>query len=144
LCHQAWLDNYFCYDSFAYCLLLVSNGLLLGLLAQPALEYEYDLMDNVTQRQNHISGLSEGFTYDALDRLTQSSTTGKIDDVDYSYAVSYQYDINGGDGGVITTSCLHFLVTASIGTVGEGCRVCAFSELLWFVERCPSNGLILR
>jgi hypothetical protein len=25
------------------------------------LEYEYDLMDNVTQRQNHISGLSEGF-----------------------------------------------------------------------------------
>jgi hypothetical protein len=35
------------------------------------LEYEYDLMDNVTQRQNHISGLSEGFTYDALDRLTQ-------------------------------------------------------------------------
>ncbi len=59
------------------------------------LEYEYDLMDNVTQRQNHISGLSEGFTYDALDRLTQSSTTGKIDDVDYSYAVSYQYNING-------------------------------------------------
>ncbi|VVM24344.1 hypothetical protein BSPWISOXPB_5035 [uncultured Gammaproteobacteria bacterium] len=56
---------------------------------------EYDLMDNVTQRQNHISGLSEGFTYDALDRLTQSSTTGKIDDVDYNYAVSYQYDING-------------------------------------------------
>jgi hypothetical protein len=45
-------------------------------------------MDNVTQRQNHISGLSEGFTYDALDRLTQSSTTGKIDDVDYNYAVS--------------------------------------------------------
>jgi hypothetical protein len=30
------------------------------------LEYEYDLMDNVTQRQNHISGLSEGFTYDAV------------------------------------------------------------------------------
>ncbi|VVH61019.1 hypothetical protein BAZOLSSOX_1410, partial [uncultured Gammaproteobacteria bacterium] len=59
------------------------------------LEYEYDLMDNVTQRQNHISGLSEGFTYDALDRLTQSSTTGKIDDVDYSYKVDYQYDING-------------------------------------------------
>jgi hypothetical protein len=37
--------------------------------------------------------LSEGFTYDALDRLTQSSTTGKIDDVDYSYKVDYQYDI---------------------------------------------------
>jgi hypothetical protein len=46
------------------------------------------LLTFVTQRQNHISGLSEGFTYDALDRLTQSSTTGKIDDVDYSYAVS--------------------------------------------------------
>jgi hypothetical protein len=25
-------------------------------------------MDNVTQRQNHISGLSEGFTYDALEK----------------------------------------------------------------------------
>jgi hypothetical protein len=25
------------------------------------LEYEYDLMDNVTQRQNHQSGLSESF-----------------------------------------------------------------------------------
>jgi hypothetical protein len=59
------------------------------------LEYEYDLMDNVTQRQNHISGLSERFTYDALDRLTQSSTTGKIDNVDYSYKVDYEYDING-------------------------------------------------
>jgi hypothetical protein len=32
------------------------------------LEYEYDLMDNVTQRQNHNSGLSERFTYDALER----------------------------------------------------------------------------
>ena len=30
-------------------------------------------MDNVTQRQNHISGLSEGFTYDALDRLTRQT-----------------------------------------------------------------------
>ncbi|VVH51228.1 hypothetical protein BPUTSESOX_166, partial [uncultured Gammaproteobacteria bacterium] len=59
------------------------------------LEYEYDLMDNVTQRQNHLSGLSERFTYDALDRLTQSSTTGKIDNVDYSYKVDYEYDING-------------------------------------------------
>ncbi|CAB5506645.1 hypothetical protein AZO1586R_2115, partial [Bathymodiolus azoricus thioautotrophic gill symbiont] len=59
------------------------------------LEYEYDLMGNVTQRQNYISGLSEGFTYDALDRLTQSSTTGRINDVDYSYKVDYQYDING-------------------------------------------------
>jgi hypothetical protein len=27
--------------------------------------------------------------------LTQSSTTGKIDDVDYSYKVDYQYDIDG-------------------------------------------------
>jgi hypothetical protein len=44
-----------------------------GFIAIFGLEYEYDLMDNVTQRQNHISGLSEGFTYDALDRLTQSS-----------------------------------------------------------------------
>jgi hypothetical protein len=40
-------------------------------------------------------------------------------------------EVLSGDGGVVATSCLHFLVTASIGTVGEGCRVCAFSELLW-------------
>jgi hypothetical protein len=51
-------------------------------------------------------------------------------------------EVLSGDGGVVATSCLHFLVTASIGTVGEGCRVCAFSELLWFVEGCPSNGFI--
>jgi hypothetical protein len=37
-------------------------------------------------------------------------------------------EVLSGDGGVVATSCLHFLVTASIGTVGEGCRVCAFSE----------------
>jgi hypothetical protein len=82
-----------------------------------------------------------------------------------NYAVSYQYDINGnilnksdvGDYSynnvnsthphtpnsiAVTTSCLYFLVTASIGTVGEGCRVCAFNELLWFVEGCPGNGFI--
>jgi hypothetical protein len=63
---------------------LVTNGIII-----------INIINLVTQRQNHISGLSEGFTYDALDRLTQSSTTGKIDDVDYNYAVSYQYDING-------------------------------------------------
>jgi hypothetical protein len=41
-------------------------------------------------------GCGEGFTYDALDRLTQSSTTGRINnDVDYSYKVDYKYDING-------------------------------------------------
>jgi hypothetical protein len=30
---------------------------------------------------------------------------------------------NRGDGGVVATSCLHFLVTTSIRAVGEGCRV---------------------
>ncbi len=59
------------------------------------LEYEYDLMDNVTQRQNHQSGLSESFQYDGLDRLTQSNTTGSIAGVDYNDTTSYQYDING-------------------------------------------------
>jgi hypothetical protein len=44
-------------------------------------------------------------TYDALDRLTQSSTTGKIDDVDYSYKVDYQYDINGNC--VLLNALLH-------------------------------------
>jgi hypothetical protein len=44
-------------------------------------------------------------------------------------------EVLSGDGGVVATSCLHFLVTASIRTVGEGCRVCAFSELLWFHQQ---------
>jgi hypothetical protein len=39
-------------------------------------------------------------------------------------------EVLSGDGGVVATSCLHFLVTTSIRAVGEGCRVCAFSELL--------------
>jgi hypothetical protein len=37
-------------------------------------------------------------------------------------------EVLSGDGGVVATSCLHFLVTTSIRAVGEGCRVCAFSE----------------
>ncbi|SMN00333.1 Rhs family protein [uncultured Candidatus Thioglobus sp.] len=59
------------------------------------LEYQYDLMDNVTQRSNHISGLSESFTYDSLDRLTQSNTQGSMHGVDYNYSTDYTYDING-------------------------------------------------
>ena len=39
-----------------------------------------------------------------------------------------------GDGGVVTASCLYFLVTASIRTVGEGCAVFAFGKTFWFVE----------
>ena len=58
-------------------------------------EYEYDLMNNVTQRQNHQSGLTEDFQYDELDRLTQSNTTGNIEGVTYNNGTSYQYDING-------------------------------------------------
>jgi RHS repeat-associated protein len=60
-----------------------------------SLEYEYDLMNNVTQRQNHQSGLTEDFQYDELDRLTQSNTTGNIEGVTYNNGTSYQYDING-------------------------------------------------
>jgi hypothetical protein len=59
------------------------------MLLTPTTCHVSHMVTSHAQRQNHISGLSEGFTYDALDRLTQSSTTGKIDDVDYSYAVSY-------------------------------------------------------
>ncbi|CAB5499092.1 hypothetical protein THERMOT_975, partial [Bathymodiolus thermophilus thioautotrophic gill symbiont] len=59
------------------------------------LEYEYDLMNNVTQRQNHQSGLTEDFQYDKLDRLTQSNTTGTIEGVSYNNSTNFQYDING-------------------------------------------------
>jgi hypothetical protein len=39
-----------------------------------------------------------------------------------------------GDGGVVTASCLYFLVTASIRTVGEGCAVSPFGEFLGLVK----------
>ncbi|OJA03626.1 RHS repeat-associated core domain-containing protein, partial [Bathymodiolus thermophilus thioautotrophic gill symbiont] len=60
-----------------------------------SLEYEYDLMNNITQRQNHQSGLTEDFQYDQLDRLTQSNTTGTIEGVTYNNSTNFQYDING-------------------------------------------------
>ncbi|OJA03278.1 pre-peptidase C-terminal domain-containing protein, partial [Bathymodiolus thermophilus thioautotrophic gill symbiont] len=50
---------------------------------------------NVTQRQNHQSGLTEDFQYDQLDRLTQSNTTGTIEGVSYNNSTNFQYDING-------------------------------------------------
>jgi hypothetical protein len=45
----------------------------------------------------------------------------------FDLLIDFTEVLSGDDGGV-ATSCLHFLVTASIRAVGEGCRVCAFSE----------------
>jgi hypothetical protein len=93
ICTNKASAAYRLFDRFDPDAISMAYGNISNLLNNPSnqpdeirnLEYEYDLMDKVTQRQNHISGLSESFTYDALVRLTQSSTTGKIDDVDYSY-----------------------------------------------------------
>ncbi len=59
------------------------------------LAYQYDKMDNVLSRQNSLSGLTENFTYDQLDRLTQSAVSGTIAGVAYNNSINYGYDING-------------------------------------------------
>jgi RHS repeat-associated protein len=41
------------------------------------------------------SGLSEDFSYDGLDRLTQSNVNGNIGGIDYNTSIDYAYDIKG-------------------------------------------------
>lgn len=47
--------------------------------------FAYDTLGNLTNRGNNDTGLSESFTYDALDRLVSSTITG-------SPAKSFSYD----------------------------------------------------
>ncbi len=59
------------------------------------LEYQYDELNNVTSRIDHIQGLSEDFQYDRMDRLTQSYVSGQIGDIAYDSTVDYSYDDQG-------------------------------------------------
>ncbi len=59
------------------------------------LTYQYDKMDNVISRQNHINGLQEQFNYDNLDRLTSAYTIGDIGGVNVNSQQDFYYDING-------------------------------------------------
>jgi hypothetical protein len=99
----------------------------------PAVSYQYDINGNILNKSD-----VGDYSYNNVNS-THPHTPNSIAGSGSNTAAT---EVLSGDGGVITTSCLYFLVTASIGTVGEGCRVCAFSELLWFVEGCPSNGFI--
>lgn len=49
------------------------------------LSFTYDVLWNITNRQDHIRSLSEDFSYDILSRLTQSHVTGQD-------AISLSYD----------------------------------------------------
>ncbi|WXG53364.1 MAG: FG-GAP-like repeat-containing protein [Candidatus Sedimenticola sp. (ex Thyasira tokunagai)] len=59
------------------------------------LEYQYDSLNSVTSRIDHIQGLSEDFEYDRLDRLTQSYVSGQIGEIPYDSTVDYSYDAQG-------------------------------------------------
>jgi len=59
------------------------------------LSYQYDKLNNVTNRTNHQNNLKESFSYDMLDRIKQSNTTGKIGLTEYNNIINYQYDIRG-------------------------------------------------
>lgn len=60
-----------------------------------SLEYQYDELNNITSRQDHVQGLTENFDYDRLNRLTRSDVNGQIGDVMYSGVVDYAYDVLG-------------------------------------------------
>ncbi len=75
-------------------LLNIQTGFERGALIRN-LAYNYDVMDNVTSREDQIQGLSERFSYDGLDRITSNSVKGQIDGIDYSHSNDYQYDSLG-------------------------------------------------
>ncbi len=60
-----------------------------------SLEFQYDELDNVTSRQDHILGLQESFYYDSLNRLTQSTITGQLKGIAYNRNTTYDYDTQG-------------------------------------------------
>ncbi len=59
------------------------------------LEYQYDDLDNVTSRQDHVQELTESFEYDDLNRLTRSTVNGQIGEVEYNAVVDHTYDALG-------------------------------------------------
>ncbi|MCP4127467.1 MAG: RHS repeat-associated core domain-containing protein, partial [Gammaproteobacteria bacterium] len=59
------------------------------------LEYHYDPLNNVESRIDHIQGLSEDFSYDRLNRLTQNRVTGQIGQISYDSTTDYSYDSQG-------------------------------------------------
>ncbi|WXG51669.1 MAG: RHS repeat-associated core domain-containing protein [Candidatus Sedimenticola sp. (ex Thyasira tokunagai)] len=59
------------------------------------LEYQYDSLNSVTRRTDHIQELKESFEYDRLDRLTKSYVSGQIGEIAYNSKVVYSYDAQG-------------------------------------------------
>ncbi|MEJ1363512.1 MAG: RHS repeat-associated core domain-containing protein [Candidatus Sedimenticola sp. (ex Thyasira tokunagai)] len=82
------------YDQATGQLMSISSGF--G-AAEPTrlLMYQYDSLNNVSSRIDHIQGLSEDFQYDRMDRLTQSYVSGQIGEIAYDNTLDYSYDARG-------------------------------------------------
>ncbi|MCP4160871.1 MAG: hypothetical protein GY760_12435 [Deltaproteobacteria bacterium] len=59
------------------------------------LEYDYDVINNVKARFDLVQGMTERFSYDSLNRLTESKTEGVINGLPYNKASSYRYNSLG-------------------------------------------------
>ena len=57
--------------------------------------YQYDNLNNVTSRVDHVQNMTESFLYDRQDRLKQSWVSGQIGQTPYDRVVGYTYDANG-------------------------------------------------
>ncbi|MDO6581317.1 RHS repeat-associated core domain-containing protein [Photobacterium sp. 2_MG-2023] len=70
-----------------------------GKKAKRLLHYRYDAMDNVTLREDIMTGISETYTYDALDRLKTNKIIDTIganrDNPLFNKTYSVDYGVNG-------------------------------------------------
>ncbi|MDO6709001.1 RHS repeat domain-containing protein [Photobacterium sp. 1_MG-2023] len=70
-----------------------------GRTAKRLLHYRYDAMDNVQLRENVITGISESYTYDVLDRLKTNKIVDTLglnrDNPLFNKTYRVDYDVNG-------------------------------------------------
>ena len=60
------------------------------------LEYTYDDLDNVSTKNDLVNGVESTYTYDALDRITQSQTTAlSANNQSVAETITYAYDAIG-------------------------------------------------
>ncbi|MCP3925716.1 MAG: hypothetical protein GY714_24370 [Desulfobacterales bacterium] len=60
-----------------------------------SLEYEYDAENNVKARYDYTQDMKESFSFDRMNRLTESNTEGVINSTPYYKKSEYSYDVNG-------------------------------------------------
>ena len=85
--HLGLLSTVRVYDPLSGHLTAISTGLGASSAVQQ-LTYQWDLLDNLTRRQDLNQTLTETFTYDTLNRLTSATLAG-------SAAKTYAYDSIG-------------------------------------------------